>query len=101
MIAPARQANSRVEEGHDPRKWEVGRRLRFLGYSPCEIGSSAVVPGEIVVPVAENACGMGIDVRHEGSPDLPVDPVRGFLAPRKGIDMVWPEEVEVVGEDGR
>jgi hypothetical protein len=91
-----RQENSTVEEGADPRKWEVGRRLRFIGYAKGEIESEAFKPGDIVLPVARNACGMGIDVRREDHPDAPVDPIHGFLAPRPGIDMVWPEEVEIV-----
>ena len=82
------QANTHVEK-RCARKYEVGRALRFIGYSKDEAFSVAdrdpkdlFSLGDVVRPVARNACGMGIDVIRE----------------KDGIvDMVWPEEVRIVG----
>lgn len=86
--APRLQANTEIIVGEDPRKYEVGARLRFLGYASDEAFSVAhyepemlFVPGDILVPVERNGCGMGIDVRR-------------LFDDR--VDMVWAEEVEVV-----
>lgn len=86
--APTHQLNTQIHSGEDPRKFEVGRELRFAGYAKQEafsvedrVESERFQAGDIVRPVPANGCGMGIDVRRDGD---------GFE------DMVWPEEVEVV-----
>lgn len=80
------QANSTVDEGADSLKYEVGTRLRFVGYNPEELYPAApgveFQPGDILIVDEHNGCGMGIDVERES------DGAR---------DMVWPEEVEIIG----
>lgn len=78
------QANTERETNADPRKYEIDRPLRFIGYDEEEtrvVPASTFKVGDIVCPVARNACGMGIDVIRES------DGVK---------DMVFPEEVAVV-----
>lgn len=73
------QRNATVEEGADPRKYEVRARLRFVAHAPGEI-DGAFEPGDLLRVALRNGCGMGIDAVRE----------------RDGLtDMVWPEEVEL------
>ena len=60
----------------DPRKYEVGRVLRFVGYNPAEIKDTLFTTGQLVrvVPNAD----IGILV-------TPLD--------SDVVGMVWPEEV--------
>lgn len=76
------QTNVGYMDAGQEGKWTVGRSLRFIGYSPSEPSYPEcmhLVPGDLVVVVASNACGMGIDVQRVRD---------GYLT------MVWPEEVE-------
>jgi hypothetical protein len=74
------QRDTEVDEGADPRLYEVRSRLRFVGYNPQEI-QGKFEAGDYLRVVLRNACGMGIDVVRE----------------RDGrADMVWPEEVQLV-----
>jgi hypothetical protein len=61
--------------GRDRVKFRVGRRLRFIEYSDDVQG--VFRPGDLLVVLPRNGCGMGIDV----------------IRPDGIIDMVWPEEV--------
>jgi hypothetical protein len=75
-----------VDGGEEHRaKFEVGRLLRFLGYAPGEIAGRSFEPGDLLRPVEDNPGGMGIDVQRDGD---------GL------VDMVWPEEVELVSDEG-
>jgi hypothetical protein len=88
----ATQTNSHPEDAapeHAP-KYEVGAVLRFVAYSPGEEWSvedhaQHFEPGDDLVVLPKNGCGMGIDVRR---------PRDGF------VDMVWPEEVVLVSPGG-
>lgn len=75
------QKNTTVEKGADPRKYEIGQLLRYVGPD----GDEAVVPtfkaGDVLRVFIWNGCGMGIDA---------VRLTDGHL------DMVWPTEVEVI-----
>lgn len=89
--SPRLQTNTEIYPGEDPRKYEVGARLRFLGYANDEVfsvegydPSALFTPGDILVPVERNGCGMGIDVRRLSD---------------DRVDMVWAEEVEVVPDE--
>ena len=74
------QTNCDPEEGYDLRKYTVGTRLRLVQHSdPCI--PSAFLIGQILVVAPQNHCGMGIDA---------VDPETGR------VDMVWPDEVEII-----
>lgn len=70
----------------DPRKFEAGRRLRFVAYNPDELKCTPryvpkFTPGDLFNVAEENPGGMGITVIRESD----------------GVgDMVWPEEVELV-----
>jgi hypothetical protein len=76
------QANTTVHDGEDVRKFQVGRRLRFDGFSKDELSEdSELRPGDTLVILPKNGCGIGIDVRRE----------------RDGhLDMVFPEEVALL-----
>lgn len=83
------QENTHVEGGQEA-KYEIGRALRFVEYSPDEAFSVSewsserkLAEGDIVRPVERNACGMGIDVIRESD---------------GAIHMVWPEEVETLSD---
>lgn len=65
----------RLYQGADRLKFVVGRPLRFIEYSDDVRG--AFRPGDLLVVLPRNRCGMGIDV----------------IRPDGIIDMVWPEEV--------
>jgi hypothetical protein len=89
------QENTDVEENADPHKYEQGARLAFDEYNPDEMpdcdgpGDLPFENGDVLVVIARNGCGMGIDVRRESD---------GL------VDMVWPEEVHLLspkpGEGG-
>jgi hypothetical protein len=75
---PAYQENAKhleLYQGHDRLKFLVGNRLHFIEYSDGVQG--AFRPGDLLVVLPRNRCGMGIDV----------------IRPDGIIDMVWPEEV--------
>jgi hypothetical protein len=79
------QTNTTVQDGEDVRKFEVGRRLRFDGFSKDESEEAAkdsdLKPGDTLVILPKNGCGIGIDVQRE----------------RDGhLDMVFPEEVALL-----
>lgn len=77
------QRGTFIEPEHDPKKYEVRRLLRFTGaVEETEVPPNSMYSvGDLLRVVLKNYCGMGIDVRNE----------------RNGIlDMVWPEEVEIV-----
>lgn len=81
-----RQRNAEVEEGADPLKYEVRRRLRFIRYS--DDGHTAdeghqFAAGDFLRVMLRNGCGQGIDVVRESD---------GYA------DMVHPEEVELAEE---
>lgn len=81
MNYPTTQANTRIEEDADPRKYEVGRRLRFVRTDPDEKHVPCTFRrGDVVIPVERNGCGMGIDCRRESDGHC---------------NMVWPTEVVV------
>lgn len=75
------QRNTKILPGEDPRKFQIGARLRFLGISEGELGCS-FRPGDTLVVMEQNGCGMGIDAHRDGDPEF--------------SDMVWADEVEVV-----
>lgn len=76
------QENTTVDDGADPAKYEVGARLRFTGHAADEPALSLFAPGDVLVVESRNWCGMGIDACRE---------------PDGLTDMVWPEEVELLG----
>lgn len=76
------QKNSTVEPNADPRKYEVGQRLKFTAQDPDEI-DVCFDPGDILFVSLKNGCGMGIDCVRESD---------GYP------DMAWPTEVELVND---
>lgn len=85
------QENTEVEEGADPRKYEVGTILTFRGYDPDEVATLGAdhkytfSRGDKLRVLPRNGCGMGIDVER----------VRDSWP-----DMVWPNEVTVSRDQG-
>ena len=79
---PAYQAGAHPECERPERRalFEVGARLRFVGYVSSEEGG-AFVAGDLLEVLPVNGCGIGIDVRR----------LSDGLA-----DMVFPEEAELV-----
>lgn len=65
--------------GHDRLKWQVGRRLRFIGLYR-DRDNSIYKHNEIIRPLRDNHEHLGIAVRSD----------------RTGQEsLVWPEEVEL------
>lgn len=83
----AQQKNTFIEDAQDPRKYEVGQRLEFVGYNPEELAFSSVEDGfeprDILIVMEKNRSGIGITVGRKSDGK---------------IDMVWPEEVELARE---
>lgn len=76
------QDNTTIQPDVDPRLYEIGQPLRFIGYAKDEAWSmegrdDGFTVGDLLKPIEQNGCGMGIDVqRADGR-----------------TDMVWPDEV--------
>lgn len=73
------QANTRLEPGADPAKYEAGQCLVFRCIDPDEKEIPSIFsPGDVLTVLERNGCGMGIDCQRISD----------------GVcDMVWPTEV--------
>lgn len=80
----AQQRNTQPLETDDLRKYDTTTVLHFKGYDPIELESAQpgvwFAKGDELMPVAENKCGLGIDVMRLSD---------------GAQDMVWPQEVAV------
>jgi hypothetical protein len=74
-----------IEEGADPRKYEVNQRLRFVGHDPEEEPADYDV-GDVLL-VEEDA------LRDQFDGSIAVSKVGEVM-----VSFVWPTEVEVIEE---